>query len=502
MTKKTIKTLPDTSSLLVSGGDTRIVPDTLTGRTMYGCRPSPEVDLVALGSSTASSISAKSWAAADTLRQTCLEQLQSQPESLVYAAQMELLRAELLSLCGFVASDEVNAVFAASGTDLHLLATQWLRPQRTVMITQTETGSGVPAAVQGQHFNRLSSCGGAVAMGALVGDWQGELFMMAAREADGSLRDAASVAAQCTALVTEAAEAGQRVLLILTDVSKTGLIFPDVDTVLRLKQRWPAQVEVLVDACQFRLSAQTIRAYLAQHCMVALTGSKFISGPTFCGALLIPPATAAQYRNTAMASGTHIYSNAADWPKDWLAGQSLPAATNFGLLLRWEAAMAELRIFFAVPGPRITRFLQDFAAAVKMRLAHDPCFAALPAAPLCRRTLGHEDSWDTEQTIFSFIIYRQDEPAGRRPLLPDETRQVYEVLRHPGAGTETRRFQLGQPVPCGERDGVAVSALRLCVSVPMIVAACQGEAVDNDADAAIADAMAALDKIKQIILSH
>lgn len=500
MSEKPIKTLPDTFTLLASGGDTRIVPDAVSGLTMYGCGPGPDPDLVALGSSTASSISEKGWAAASALRQICLEQVQYESKTSVYTMQMERLRSELLGLCGFASSDGVNAVFAASGTDLHLLATQWLRPQRTIMITETETGSGVPAAVQGQHFNRQSACGSKVAMGALVGDWQGDLFMMAARQADGSLRDAAITDAECVAMVSKAAEAGQQVLLILTDVSKTGLIFPRIETVLALKQRWPEQVNVLVDACQFRLSAPTIRAYLSHHCMVALTGSKFIAGPTFCGTLLIPPSVSMRYRDMALAPGAHTYSNAADWPSDWLAGRSLPVATNFGLLLRWEAAMTELRTFFTIPEHRITKFLQYFAAAVKARLAHDTCFESLPVAMLSRRALRHKVSWDTEQTIFPFVIYKPDDSAGRRPLLRDEIKHVYETLRHPGAGTETRRFQLGQPVPCGEHDGVAVSALRLCVSVPMIVAACQGDSAG--ADGAIADAMAALDQIKKIILSN
>ena len=47
---------------------------------------------------------------------------------------------------------------------------------------------------------------------------------------------------------------------------------------------------------------------------------------------------------------------------------------------------------------------------------------------------------------------------------------MYLSLQQAGA---TRRYQLGQPVLCGERAGIPVSALRICVSAPMLVDARQ-----------------------------
>ncbi len=489
------QTLPSTAALLVSGGDSRIALDAVSGLSVYGCCPCPDPDLVALGSSTASLISEAGIAASDSLRQTCLNQLQHQSLAAVYTLHIERLRSDLLAQCGVASGDGVHALLAASGTDLFLLAVQWLRPQRAVMIEPTETGSGVPAALRGQHFNRRSSDGRTAQIGTLVGSWQGELCTLDARTSDGALRECASVDAECSARVGEAVKAGQQVLLILTDVSKTGLIVPSVETALALKRRWPKQLEVLVDACQFRLSAQTIRAYLSQNCMVAVTGSKFMSGPTFCGALMIPPATAANYRDIVLSAGARAYSNAADWPSGWLASQSLLAATNFGLLLRWEAALTELRSFFAIPDQNIRPFLRRFGQAVQERLARSPCFEALPVAPLNRHALGIGECWDTEQTIFPFLLYQPAGLAGRRPLSREQTDRLYRQLRNPAAGSAVRRFQLGQPVPCGTRGGIPVSALRLCVSAPMIASACRGAG----AASACADALAALDQITHMI---
>ena len=486
--------LPDTATLLVSGGDARITLDPVSGLSMYGCRPCPDPELIAFGSSTASLISPAGFAAADALRQTLRMQLRDQSAAAVYALHAERLRSDLLEQCGVSRVDGVagvDVVLAASGTDVHLLAAQWLRPQRTVSVTKSETGSGVPAALQGQHFNTLAAGGGAVMTGTPVADWTGALFTVAARAPDGTLRDEAAVDADTIAHVAHAVEAGQRVLLILTDVSKTGLIVPRIETVLYLKNRWPAHVTVLVAACQFRLSAATVRAYLAQDCLVALTGSKFISGPTFCGALLIPPSIAARYRDQTLAIGVGAYSTVADWPAGWRASRLLPYAANFGLLLRWEAALTELRPFFALPASLITTFLQRFSIAVQARLAHDACFETLTAPALCRPLPGMLKSWDTLQTIFSFLIYQRDKQGGRRPLSHVETVGLYQRLRS-GADSTQDRFQFGQPVPCGDRNGVAVSALRLCVSAPMIVAACKNI---DDANAIIAHALAALNRI-------
>lgn len=466
----TLFTLPCTADLLVSGGDTRIQLNPATGASIYGSRPWPDPELVALGSSTASVISAHGLAAAEALRETCQQQLLTQTPAEVYAQHTERLRAELLSLCSFTPADQVNAVLAASGTDLHLLAAQWLQPQRTLMITPNETGSGVPDAIKGQHFNARTASGHAVPIGAGVSSWQGELCTLSPRNADGSPRPAAELDAECIEQVNSAAAAGQRVLLILTDVSKTGLIVPSIETTIALKNRWPQLVEVLVDACQFRLAPATVRAYLAQQWLVAVTGSKFMGGPTFCGALLIPPAIATRYRQSLLSQGAQAYSNQADWPQNWLCAQNLPTHTNFGLLLRWQAALCEMQRIFAIPEAQIHAFLQHFGQAIRQALQQDQRFEILPSPVLNRSALGLLASWDTEQTIFPFLLYSADQ---HRPLCQTETEQVYRDLLKPPTGKNPRRFQLGQPVPCGERDGIAVSALRLCVSAPMVVAACQ-----------------------------
>ncbi len=289
-----------------------------------------------------------------------------------------------------------------------------------------------------------------------------------------------------------ASKAGRRALLSIADVSKTGLISPSPETALALARRFPRTLEIMVDACQFRLSPETLRAYLAQDFMVAVTGSKFLTGPTFSGALLVPASAAERLSSRLLPKGLGAYSARADWPQGWVAAASLPEAANFGLLLRWEAALAELAAFRALPQPEVEGFMRTFARVVRQRLADDPAFEPLPARRLDRSAIGAFTSWDRSATILPFLL--RHTVAGRQGYLGlAETDAIYRSLA--GVG----RTRLGQPVRCGERDGQPVAALRLCNSARLVTEAL---APGGDASAVLSRALAALDRVSRAVGSR
>ncbi|MBC3861399.1 hypothetical protein H8K32_04745 [Undibacterium jejuense] len=490
-----MKEFPATIDLLVSGGDSRITPNPQTGLNKYGCSTLPDNELTALGSSTASVISLRGMTAAQALRNRCAQLVLQDTQQHIYDQQIRALRSEFLSLCGLSEEDKVDALFAASGTDIHLLLAQWLQPDLTVMIDPAETGSGLAAALQGKHFSSDSTCAGGTPEGAAVSDWRGELLTLAARSQDGKPRDIASVDAELLKIVEQAVKTKKRLLLILTDVCKTGLIFPGIASIKKLQQRWPDQIQVVVDACQFRLSKQSLRAYLVHHFCVALTGSKFLGGPTFSGALLIPHLVANICQERILHEGARAYSHSADWPSGYKASLNLHPGTNFGLLLRWEAAMAELREFAQLNEQQIRPFLQAFRKAVSDRIQHDPHFEAVSNPALDRSEIGSAGNWDEEQTIFPFVIYRILSNGEKRPLTRSESAKVYQELQQPADAQQHRRFQLGQPVLCGERMGTPVSALRICISAPMLVSAQE----KLSAEKIITEALLAFERIVEII---
>jgi glutamate/tyrosine decarboxylase-like PLP-dependent enzyme len=487
-----------TAQLLTQGGDERIAPPAPGALNKYGCSASPDVGLAAFGSSTATSISVAGFAAANRLRDALLAQSGARDAEAIYARECERVRGTLKRLCGVADLPGLEVALAASGTDLHLIAAEWAceghaKAPRVIMMEACETGSGVVAALAGRHFADASPQGVALAAGTpLDGQRAPEVAQVAIRRADGAPRPLAEVHAEIEAQVAQAVAEGRRVLLIALDVSKTGLLVPAPAWVAGLQRRWSGRLDVLVDACQFRLSRASLRGYLERGCMVAMTGSKFLTGPTFCGALFMPGVQAERLRHRPLPRALSAYSARAEWPRGWAAAAALDDATNFGLLLRWEAALEELRAFAALPDARVLAFAARFADAVRQRLAADPAFRPVQAHALDR---GDDDTrWDALPTIFPFVVQAPAADGSMRPLGRAETLDLYRRL--PADLDAGPRCQLGQPVACGSLDGVPVSALRLCLGARQVV-----EALADDGRHAadvIARALAALDKVARL----
>ncbi|MDE1994234.1 MAG: hypothetical protein KGI75_17150, partial [Rhizobiaceae bacterium] len=282
---------------LISGGDDRLDCDPATGLNMYGYGPRPKPKDFAFSSSTASTISAAAFAHVENDHARLTQALESQSPADLYAQEMAKTRSSLLHLIGLGADaglPGVDAIMAASGTDIHLFAAMLLaqQDQRTLMtitLKGSETGSGVMAAAAGRHFMGRVSSGRSVAKGEQLSADRGMRHMsIDVRTADGSLRTEEDVERELRGEIELVRAAGMRCLLVVTDVSKTGLIAPSLETALRLKAHFGSMLDILVDACQFRVSTATIRAYLEREFLVAVTGSKFLAGPIFCGALLCP----------------------------------------------------------------------------------------------------------------------------------------------------------------------------------------------------------------------
>ncbi len=483
--------LPSTAQLLSHGGDSRVSVNA-DGVNKYGCTAYPDTELLAFGSSTASVISPHAFTAADALRNKLVIALKNEAPELVYSHELHRIRHEFFSLCGLNSIKNLQMIFGASGTDLHLICAQLAhsnksKPTLVIMPDSSETGSGVEAALNFRHFAQQSALGASTNEGSKIqGGKALQVVSMAMRHADGSLRAESAVDAEVESLVQQAVQAGQKVLLILIDSSKTGLISPSIACALRLKKLYPDSLDVLVDACQFRISNQTLRAYLEQQFMLIVTGSKFITGPIFSAALLLPQPVAKRLLRHPLPQGIADYSTRAEWPEKCIAARQLHDQANFGLLLRWEAALEEMRQFKALSEQQIVQITKRFASAISTRLKDSPYIALMPNRPLDRSALLPKNaqhkikSWDNSPTIFSLLLHRTDDNSVPSPLTHAETLDLYKNLNPPlasiareksGAKLANTRCQLGQPVICGKFNGNTISALRLCLSTRLIVAA-------------------------------
>lgn len=458
---RTVVTDAELVRWLVSGGDERIRLNEL-GRNRYGCSPMPELGAAGFCSSTASTISVGAFEAA---RHRLEALLASASLREAYHAGAADIRRRLAELCGLSGAGD-NIVLGASGTDLHLVAADLARGDRSrhllsVMADPRETGRGVANALCSKRYATASPHGGPAAEGERLGEaWSAGLVTVPLREAGGGARDLQAIDRDFEAAVGRAMTASGAVLLILLDVSKTGLVAPSADCAARLKQRYGAALTVMVDACQFRLSSENLGGYLAEGFLVAVTGSKFVGGPPFSGALILPDGDLDRLRGAPLASALGDYSARGDWPAGFVSRAVLPDAQNLGLLLRWEAALHELDAFRQIPNDRLRAALQSVAAVAEARLL-SPAFEALPAARL--RRFGR-DGWDAQPTLFPFLV------RGQNGLLDAaQTQALYQGLSDDGPG----RILLGQPVPVGERDGRPISVLRLAISARQLVQAAE-----------------------------
>lgn len=484
-------------ALLTSGGDARIVPDPQTGLNRYGCGPQPDAGIVPFGSSTCSTISAAAFAAIERLSGRLSEEAVREGQAELYRQELERIRGKLASMLGLQDMAGLKTILSPSGTDVHRLALMLTAagagsPPLVIMPEPYETGSGVVAALGGQVGPTAALRAAMTAPSLEAALLQPQIMTARSRGAEGALRPAHQIDEEIAAVAAAAARAGRKVLLVLMDVSKTGLISPSVACAQDLKQRFGDRVEVMVDACQLRLSPPTLAAYLRQDFLVAITGSKFMTGPAFSAALLVPPAAADRIQSARLPGAIAELCLQGELPEGWRGAPELNTGANFGLVLRWEAALEEMRRFTALPPGAVTQFFGDFAAAVAERLAEEEAFETVAVRPLERTGLGASPCWDRIQTIFPFLLKR-----GGRLMTPIETLSLQRLMAvdlgewagWEGAG---RRIQLGQPVHCGRRGDADLSALRLCLSARVAVEALAPGGCG--AGAMIDEALLALDK--------
>jgi hypothetical protein len=456
-------------ALLTSGGDRRIALDETSGVNRYGCGPRPDPGVAAFGSSTASTISAASFAAVERLAGRLSEEYAQDSQGDIYRQELDRIRAKMTWLLGLQDIVGLKTILSPSGTDLHRIALHLTTagaaaPPLVILPEPHETGSGVVAALGGQVGPAAALRAAMSARGLNAALLAPQIMTSPGRAPNGALRPVHEIDEDIAVIAAAAARMGRKVLLVMMDVSKTGLISPSFACAQDLKQRFPEQVEVLVDACQLRLAAPTLAAYLTHDFMVAVTGSKFMTGPAFSAALLVPPKAAERLQAAPLRADFADLCAQGELPDGWRGAPALHDRANFGLLLRWEAALEEMRRFTALPPTAVAGFFADFAEAVSERLAEHDAFEAVSVRPLERTGLGAAPSWDRVQTIFPVLLKTRGRLATPVETLGVQRMVGVDLGEWAGWDKAARRAQLGQPVHCGRRAGQELSALRLCLS--------------------------------------
>lgn len=433
------------AELLSTGGDARILLDPVRHTNRYYAAPYPQ-DALAYASSTANDISADAFAHLGTLADRD------------YASALEALRARIRA--AYALGDDVEIVFAPSGTDLEYVALACVadraRTIHNVLLGADEVGSGCVHSAHGRYFAGETALGLAVAAGAPVGGLADRVGLVdiPVRDTLGHAFTSAAIRDQIDAAIE--AEPDAHALVHVVHGSKTGLILPLLDDLDHLVARHGARMTLVVDACQARITASAIADYLVRDAIVFVTGSKFMGGPPFSGFALVPRAIAA--RAPALPASFGTIFRRAEWPTGWPGAAALPDSGNPGLRMRLEASVFELERFQRLGLDRVTRVILAFHAAVRSAMVERLGGRRVAPYPPGHRAEG--DAHPIEMRTLSTI------DLSRRPGHPDFDAAVrlHRALVDHG-------IRLGQPVKCVRlEDGRWGATLRLGLSMPQIVA--------------------------------
>ncbi len=527
--------------LMAQGGDQRLAVDPRTGLNHYGCSHRPRPWAITFASSTASSLSERGFGGAEACRRRIAAAAFAGCAPTAMAFEAAAVRSGIATHYGLSANGSTSGiasgsevVLAASGTDCELLALALAErrgPVSSILTAPEETGTGVPLAAAGRHFASDTSGRQQVRKGAVIDGFRGDarVLALAVRHADGTLRTASQIETDCAELVAAERQVGRRILLHLLDLSKTGLLAPSLACLERLQTAYGDGIDIVVDACQARLDQRRVRDYLARGWMVMITGSKFFTGPPFCGAVLLPRPIADRLSSgVALPIGLSAYGCRTDWPDWMLAASHLPAGINLGMVLRWQAALAEMQAFAAVPAEQLHGRLDFFLNGVREAIGLNPDLvlievpaadrALLPSTDEANPESPGEQSWDQLQTILSFLVLEPGRArVGGIPLTMPRARQLYRWLnadvRHvlsETASEDDRRLagllcHIGQPAPVSHPalTGQPAGALRISAGARLLSGEPSHEGLDIDRRLAreVADARRALDKIT-LLLRH
>jgi hypothetical protein len=446
-------------ALLVAGGDDRLTLSASTGLNRYLCAPYPMPGVIAFGSCTASIISEAAFAAAEDVRQDLIAASCIAPPETVLARASDQIVAELL--VHLDVADIAEAVLAASGTDATLLLTGLLAAERpretitTVLMSPSETGSGVPEAVQGRHFAPCTASGQVVEKGGAVDGFPPGLSLVsvALRDGGGLPRAPEDIAAECEARIEQAlASPRSRVVLHAIDGSKTGLTAPGLLALDLLAERFGSRLDIVVDACQLRIEPALVRRYLERGWPVLITGSKFFGAPGFCGAVLFPRARLRMIAGGGgLPDGLEAYASLSDGT----VSRRCP-----GLLLRWAAALAHMRPFADLSPADIRAAIDTAGAQIRAAMMREKRLRLVPAPR--PEGLG----WSDRPSVLTFTA---EGPAG--PLSAERLRPIYQDLARDMSGemagdNAALACLIGQPVQVTPHIG----GLRLALSAEQIVA--------------------------------
>ncbi|PIE49102.1 MAG: hypothetical protein CSA39_04340 [Flavobacteriales bacterium] len=468
-----------TEYLLMSGGDRRLQLSEKTLLNKYGCTPFPRPEAFTFASSTATSISNFAYDNTDRERRKLIESCVKKGMEHTVVEFTQKLKHHLLQALKVKESCEV--IFSPSGTDssLQIAAITQIATKSDILhilVGSDETGSGVPAALKGLHFEENTALNHPVKKGtAIDGFREVEVLFIPFRDKKGMLKDADEIDREVLDAVKMAQVQKKYVVLHVIDQSKLGYKAPSYEVVHKIKNIRGLNVQIVIDGSQLRFDSEDISHYLKNNYIITITGSKYFTGPPYSGALLIPEKLDRQMMQSKaeLPIGLKSYFNRYDWPQGWPCTITLSEGANFGALMRWNAAIAEMKRYFNTPLLYRNLGIQLFCNFVDESIRQAPFLE-----PIYR-----EENWTHKndlrglketRSIFPFFIHDED-----KVLDAEQAKKVYQLLNtnlssyFEEASLETRKLaaqkcHIGQPVEAVHASGIKSAVVRISLGARVI----------------------------------
>ena len=433
--KKTWETIVEnlakpTEYLLMDGGDLRLNIDEIDLLNKYGCRPFPRPDAFTFSSSTATSVSNFAFDKTDKVRSILIRNSLKNGFKNATIEFSELLKNNLKKV--FKLNEESEIIFSPSGTDSSLqiaAITQIFSDKEIthVLVASDETGSGVPSALKGCHFENTTALNFPVKKGDKIEGFRDvDLIKIPFRDENGALKSSKQLDEEVYDAIYKTNEQGRHIVLHTMDQSKLGYQSPSDELIKRLNALSKLSLQIIVDASQLRLDPKDIQNYLNKGYIVTITGSKYFTGPPYSGALLLPKSVSKVIHSVknSLPAGLTQYYNHSDWPISWFCSNDLSDGYNYGSYMRWYAAIVEMDRYYKTPilyrNMGIEMFCNFVEDSIKEASFLEPIYGDETKT---NNYTSKEFGIRNIRTIFPFFILKNNEVVS-----VDKVKKIYTLL--------------------------------------------------------------------------
>ena len=419
-----------TEYLLMSGGDLRLNIDEFELLNKYGCRPFPRPEAYTFASSTATSVSNYAFDKTDKVRTILIQNSLKRGLKNATNEFSELLKNNLRK--SLKIKDDCQIIFSPSGTDSSLqiaAITQIVSDKEIthVLVASDETGSGVPTALKGCHFENTTALNYPVKKGDKIKGFRDvDLIQVPFRDENGQLKSSTQLDTEIFDAISNTNDSGRHIVLHAMDQSKLGYQSPSEEMIRRLNKLNNLSIQIIVDGSQLRLDPIDIRTYLNKGYIVTITGSKYFTGPPYAGALIIPKNVSESINSVKITipEGLTQYYNHSDWPTSWFCSKDLPDGFNYGSSMRWNAAIVEMDRYYKTPILYRNLGIEMFCNFVEESIKEAPFLEPLFGDETKINTYNSEKfGLRNIRTIFPFFILKNNEV-----LAIDQVKKLYILL--------------------------------------------------------------------------